>query len=225
MAENQGFGSFRHLAVRFFGALDPRGPAPDSEIWALGWLVPGERDLWRRMSGPDRRHAAGVAREVAGLLGWTVDSAPGGGAGASGGSPSGASGAGAGAPGASGAGASGAGASGASGAGEPAREVMASALLHDVGKVESGLGTFARVAVTLAAMGLGRDRLVAASTSTGLRRRVSDYLTHDQIGAELLRQAGSHPDTVAWAGEHHLPPEQWTLDRRVADALKAADGD
>ena len=155
MAENQGFGSFRHLAVRFFGALDPRGPAPDSEIWALGWLVPGERDLWRRMSGPDRRHAAGVAREVAGLLGWTVDSASG----------------------------AGAGASGASGAGEPAREVMASALLHDVGKVESGLGTFARVAVTLAAMGLGRDRLVAASTSTGLRRRVSDYLTHDQIGA------------------------------------------
>ena len=234
MAENQGFGSFRHLAVRFFGALDPRGPAPDSEIWALGWLVPGERDLWRRMSGPDRRHAAGVAREVAGLLGWTVDSASGAGAGAFGAGASGAGaatpgagaatpGAGAGASGASGAGASGA--SGASGVGEPAREVMASALLHDVGKVESGLGTFARVAVTLAAIGLGRDRLVAASTSTGLRRRVSDYLTHDQIGAELLRQAGSHPDTVAWAGEHHLPPERWTLDRRVADALKAADGD
>ena len=182
VAGNGGFGSFRHLAVRFFGALDPRGPAPASEEWALGWLLPGEQDLWRRMSGPDRRHAAGVARDVARLLG------------------------------------------------EPERAVMASALLHDVGKVESGLGTFARVGVTLAAIALGRDRLVAGGGTggrfrAGWRRRVSDYLTHDRIGADLLRVAGSHPDTVAWAGEHHLPAEQWSLDRRVADALKAADGD
>jgi hypothetical protein len=198
VAENEGFGSFRHLALRFFGALDPRGPAPESEVWALGWLLPGERQLWRRMSGPDRRHAAGVARDVAGRLGWSVSPGDGG--------------------------------------QEPPREVMASALLHDVGKVESGLGTFARVGVTLAAMGLGRERLVAGGgalqaggepggRSGGLRRRIRDYLTHDRIGADLLRQAGSHPDTVAWAAEHHLPPEPWTLDRRVAEALKAADED
>ena len=209
MAEKRGFGSFRHLALRFFGALDPRGPAPESDQWALGWLLPGEKDLWRRMSGPDRRHAAGVARDVARLLGWSEPDHP------------------------------------------PAREVMAGALLHDVGKVESGLGTFARVGVTLAAIGLGRDRLVAGpgaraaagagdgagpagagagagpatGATAGWRLRVSDYLTHDRIGADLLRRAGSHPDTVAWAAEHHLPPEQWTLERRVADALKSADGD
>ena len=196
MAANGGFGSIRHLAVRFLGALDPRGPATAEEQWALGWLVPGEQDLWRRMSGPDRRHAAGVARDVARRLGWSSDSAA-------------------------------------------DREVMASALLHDVGKVESGFGTFARVGVTVAAIGLGRDRLIAGPDDGGtggdgrgggaparvLRRRVSDYLTHDRIGADLLRQAGSHPDTVSWAAEHHLPPEQWTLDRRIADALEAADGD
>ena len=222
MASNGGFGSFQHLAVRFFGALDPRGPSPSEEAWALGWLLPGEQRLWRRMSGPDRRHAAGVARDVARLLGDPI----------------------------------------------PRREVMASALLHDVGKVESGIGTFTRVAVTLAAMGLGRERLVMGpdasdgdppSDSGGLsaspsggpcaspspaaspspspsrsgsaalaarwRRRISDYLTHDRIGAELLSEAGSDPLTVAWAGEHHRPPAEWTVERRFADALKAADGD
>ena len=176
-----GFGSMTHLAGRFFGALDPRGPHAGEEAWARGWLNAGEQDLWRRMSGPDRRHAAGVARDTARLLGPP----------------------------------------------EPAREVMAAALLHDVGKVESGLGTFARVAVTLAAIGAGRDRLVAerGAPVAPWRRRVSDYLAHDRIGAELLAAAGSHPLTAAWDGEHHLPPERWSVERRIGDALKAADGD
>ncbi|HLI53796.1 MAG TPA: HD domain-containing protein [Acidimicrobiales bacterium] len=165
----QGFGSFGHLATRFFGALDPRGPSQAEEDWATGWLLPGEQRLWRRMSGPDRRHAAGVAREVGRRLG--------------------------GAP----------------------REVMAAALLHDVGKVDSGLGTFARVWVTLAAMAVGRDRVPG--------RRAKRYLAHDRIGASLLRDAGSDPITVAWAGEHHRPEGCWTLDPTVAAALKAADGD
>ncbi|HET9076049.1 MAG TPA: hypothetical protein VFN68_03890 [Acidimicrobiales bacterium] len=192
--ENEGFGSFRHLAERFVGALDPRGPAPDEEAWALGWLLPGEQQLWHRMSGPDRRHAAGVARQTIRLL-------------STGGAP------------------------------PPGRQVVAAALLHDVGKVESGLGTFARVAVTVAAIAGGRERLVAEPPPPGpgqgtgrgvglaVRRRVRQYLTHDRIGAELLRAAGSDPMTVAWAGEHHLPAGRWSVDRRLANALKAADGD
>ena len=162
------------------------------EAWALGWLLPGEQSLWRRMSGPDRRHAAGVARGTASLL---DDGGP-----------------------------------------LPGREVMAAALLHDVGKVESGLGTFARVGVTLAAMAVGRDRLASPPRDhpdhwaaprwfVTIRQRAGDYLRHDSIGAAMLAEAGADPSTVAWAGEHHLPPERWTLDRRTADALKAADGD
>lgn len=181
---NQGFGSFGHLAARFFGALDPRGPQPDDEAWALAQLVPGEQDLWRRMSGPDRRHAIGVARDTIDLL--RDGEAPG-------------------------------------------REVVAAALLHDVGKIESGFGTFSRVAVTVLAMGMGRDRLAAQppeGTGQGrLRSRVRQYLTHDRIGGEMLRDAGSDPVTFYWAEEHHLPPERWQMDRRLADALKAADGD
>ena len=50
------------------------------------------------------------------------------------------------------------------GAEEPAdgvaRGVVAAALLHDVGKVEAGLGTWARAGVTFAGMAFGRERLV-----------------------------------------------------------------
>lgn len=187
----------RHLAERFFGALSPAGPAPADEEWAESHLVEGERALWRRMSGPDRRHAVRVARDTISLLG----------AGS-----------------------------------ETERPVIASALLHDVGKVESGLGTFARVFVTLAAIALGRKRLVmtdgseapmegagagggAAGMLQRVRERVSLYLTHDRIGGELLRNAGSDELTWRWAQEHHLDPSRWTVDRKVGQALKDADGD
>ncbi len=184
---NEGFGSIGHLALRFFGSLRPGGPPAADDEWAMARLVPGERALWRRMSGPDRRHAVGVAREtIADLTSTTPE--------------------------------------------PPPRAVVAAALLHDVGKVESGLGTWARAAVTIVAMAVGRQRV--ASWSTGpqrgrLSRRVAAgrYVTHDRIGADLLRAAGSDPLTVAWAGEHHQPESAWTLDRRIADALKAADGD
>jgi hypothetical protein len=183
MAALQGFGSWRHLAARFFGALSPAGPPPDDEAWALGSLLQGEQDLWRRLSGPDRRHAVGVARDTVSLLGPE----------------------------------------------EPSREIVAAALLHDAGKVESSLGTFARVWVTLAALVVGRQRLLqwAASPSEPLtyRARVGLYLSHDRVGARLLESAGSEELTIAWAEEHHLAPERWTVDARVGAALKAADGD
>jgi hypothetical protein len=185
MASSQGFGSWRHLAGRFFGALSPAGPSPDDEAWALGPLLEGERILWRRMSGPDRRHAVSVARGTINLL------AP----------------------------------------DEPPPEVVAAALLHDVGKVEASLGTFARVGVTLAALTVGRGRLLRWAGpalrpgNPSRRARVGLYLTHDQLGAQMLEAAGSRPLTICWAGEHHLEPARWTIDTRLAAALKAADGD
>ena len=62
------------------------------------------------MSGPDRRHAAGVARAVQRALGH-----------------------------------------------EASRPVLAAALLHDVGKVESGLRTYGRVVATLSAKVAGAE--------------------------------------------------------------------
>jgi hypothetical protein len=68
-------------------------------------------------------------------------------------------------------------------AGRPAasREEMAGALLHDVGKVQSGLGTFGRVLATVA----------------GPRtRRFRQYREHEDIGANMAAQAHSSPATV-----------------------------
>lgn len=162
----------QHLVLRFVTSLDPRGPSPEVEAWVRAHLLAGEVQLWERMSGPDRRHSAGVARATVHILGERAD-----------------------------------------------RPVVAAALLHDVGKVEAALGTFRRVAATILGMVLGRRRIERWDG------RVGRYLRHDRLGADLLEQAASDPLTVAWAREHHLPPERWTLDRDIADALKAADDD
>jgi len=185
VATSGGFGSWRHLAGRFFKALLPGGPAPTDESWAVDHLLNGEQLLWRRMSGPDRRHAVGVARDTIRLL--APQEAP--------------------------------------------RDVVAAALLHDVGKVESSFGTFARVGITFAAMAVGRTRLLRwtgdppEDREPSRRTRVGLYLTHDRLGAGLLEAAGSHPLTVSWAAEHHLAPELWSVDTVTGAALKAADGD
>jgi hypothetical protein len=77
-------------------------------------------------------------------------------------------------------------------------EEMAGALLHDVGKLDSGLGALARVAATV--VGPRTDRF----------RRYHD---HERIGAELLREAGSSSATVELVAGRG----------RAADALRAAD--
>ena len=104
-------------------------------------------------------------------------------------------------------------------------EVVAAGLLHDCGKVVSGLGTTARVVATLAAAAAGREQAEAWSQRTGMPRRIGLYLRHPELGAELLAAAGSHPVTAAWAAEHHLPERRWTVPAAVGRALKAADDD
>jgi hypothetical protein len=62
------------------------------------------------------------------------------------------------------------------------RAEIAGAILHDVGKIECGLGTFARVVATL----------------VGDRGPISfrAYHDHEAIGAEMARRAGSEFDTI-----------------------------
>ena len=62
------------------------------------------------------------------------------------------------------------------------RAEMAGVLLHDIGKIDAGLGTLARVVATVG--GPRTDRF----------RRYHD---HERIGAGLLEAAGSDPVTVA----------------------------
>jgi hypothetical protein len=61
------------------------------------------------------------------------------------------------------------------------RAEIAGAILHDVGKIECGLGTFGRVVATLVGP---RTRAFAA------------YHDHEAIGAEMAQAAGADPSTV-----------------------------
>ncbi|HEY5876550.1 MAG TPA: hypothetical protein VIT64_14690 [Ilumatobacteraceae bacterium] len=71
----------------------------------------------------------------------------------------------------------------------PGRAEVAAALLHDIGKIDSGLGTFGRVAATLwGALGGAR-----AERGSG---RIGRYLRHEAIGAELLVEVGSEARTL-----------------------------
>lgn len=167
-----------HLVTRFFGSLWPAGPGAADEAWVATILGSGELELWRRMSGADRRHAVGVARRTVDALGT-----------------------------------------------EASRPVVAAALLHDVGKVDSGLGPVRRSLVTVAGMIGGHATAERWSERRGPVGRAGRYLCHDRIGADMLRAAGSDTLTVAWAGEHHLDPSRWSVPAAVGDALKAADDD
>jgi len=67
-------------------------------------------------------------------------------------------------------------------AGSPSREELAGALLHDVGKQVSGLGTLARVVATVAGPRIARFRT---------------YHEHEVLGARMAADAGSSTVTVA----------------------------
>lgn len=109
--------------------------------------------------------------------------------------------------------------------GSPERAVVAAALLHDVGKLDAGLGTYGRVVATLSTAVAGRSAAEQWSRGRGFTRRVGLYVRHPHLGGDMLALAGSDPLTVAWAREHHSPRESWTVPRPVGDALKAADDD
>lgn len=107
-------------------------------------------------------------------------------------------------------------------AGEP---VLAAAMLHDVGKLAAGLRTPGRVAATVIGMTAGSDTVSQWAEKRGFRGRAALYLQHPQRGAELLSDAGSAPLVVAWARDHHLPPDRCRIAGDLAAALRAADND
>lgn len=125
--------SLRHLTRRFVGSLSRRPPPASDTAWAVGQLLPGEAEVWERMTVQDRRHSILVARRF-------VEFAPG-----------------------------------------ASRLEVAAALLHDIGKLASELGTFSRVVATVVG-----PRTV----------RFKQYHDHERLGAELLAAAGSSPVTI-----------------------------
>lgn len=108
---------------------------------------------------------------------------------------------------------------------EATRPVLAAALLHDVGKTDSRLRTYGRVVATISGAIAGPEMAHAWRTRSGFTRRVGLYLLHADIGGDQLALAGSDPLTVAWAREHHLREEAWTVPVDVGRVLKACDDD
>ena len=94
--------------------------------------------------------------------------------------------------------------------------MLAAALLHDVGKVEAGLGTTGRIVATLV------GPVVPASMTPRLGR-IGRHLDYPETGRRLLLEAGSATVVAAWAAEHHLPPAGWTVPVSWGRALQAAD--
>jgi hypothetical protein len=101
--------------------------------------------------------------------------------------------------------------------------VVTAALLHDVGKTVSGLGTYGRVVATLSGWVGGHDMAGAWADTRGFTRRVGLYLQYERLGAEQLAVAGSDPRVVAWAEQHHLPEEDWTVPPEDGRLLQGAD--
>lgn len=108
---------------------------------------------------------------------------------------------------------------------EATTPVLAAALLHDVGKIESGLGTYGRVVATLSAAVAGKDAARIWVRGRGFTRRVGLYILHPRLGGDHLGMAESDPFVEAWAREHHLREEEWTVDVLLGRALRAADDD
>jgi hypothetical protein len=103
---------------------------------------------------------------------------------------------------------------------------LACALLHDIGKLASGLGVGTRVLATL--VGRATDGAVADwEEHRGLRRRIALYLRHHELGADMIQLAGGRVEVAHWAGAHHdrarLDP--MLMPAPVVKALVAADAD
>jgi response regulator RpfG family c-di-GMP phosphodiesterase len=82
------------------------------------------------------------------------------------------------------------------------RPVLRAALLHDIGKVDSGLSIGARVLATIA----------GARTE-----RFARYADHEALGATLLARIGSDPLTVALVRGDDIEP--WSTHLRDADRV------
>jgi hypothetical protein len=103
----------------------------------------------------------------------------------------------------------------------------ATALLHDVGKLDAHLGLFGRVGATLAGALAGHDMAEVWSAKRGVTRRVGLYLRHPELGSTRITMAGGRDEAARWAGAHHSP-ERWSslgFPPEVVRALHDADDD
>lgn len=101
------------------------------------------------------------------------------------------------------------------------------ALLHDVGKLDAGLGVPGRVVATLAGAAFGPDRARPWSQASGITRRVGLYLRHPELGADHIRACAGSDEAAVWAECHQdrARHDHCGLPPAVVAALAEADDD
>lgn len=101
------------------------------------------------------------------------------------------------------------------------------ALMHDVGKLQSGLSMGERVIATLAskAVGVATARRWACC-ATGAKRRIGLYLVHGELGAGMIRAAGGREEIAAWTEVHqgYQSSARLGIPSIVVEALLESDG-
>ena len=101
------------------------------------------------------------------------------------------------------------------------------ALLHDVGKLDAGLGVPGRVVATVVAAIGGPARIAGWAPRPGYRGRIGRYLDHPDRGAVQIRRCGGSPEAAAWAAAHQDRARLagCGIPGPVVDALRDADDD
>ena len=106
-------------------------------------------------------------------------------------------------------------------AGQTDADLLAAALLHDVGKIQSPLSIFDRVTIVLGNRFLPRlARRWGQGTARGLRRPFVVAACHADWGAELAARAGASPRTCELIRRHQNAPGSQDM---LLSALQAAD--
>lgn len=104
-------------------------------------------------------------------------------------------------------------------------DLVIAAALHDVGKTESQLGVLGRVVATCVATlcGLGRVHAWGDKRRGTMLNRISIYVTHPEIGAKMLEEAGSNELAITWARDHHKALEESAIEETLFATLSKAD--
>jgi hypothetical protein len=102
---------------------------------------------------------------------------------------------------------------------------VAAALMHDVGKSRARLTVLERAFATLAGRTVRLETARRWAESGGFKGRIGAYLTHGEIGARMIRDAGGRPEVAAWAEVHQRPRSAIRLGipQDVVDALLESD--
>ena len=110
--------------------------------------------------------------------------------------------------------------------GHSSQDLLAAALLHDVGKAAAHLPAWQRGLYVLVEGFAPRLLAGADRVQTGGRwRSISDYARHAEIGARWARDAGCSPLTVALIRGHEEQAHSGdTVEGRLLSILQAADG-